>query len=134
LKNWKNNLCNPFTFQPASSLWPALPFLGTGPLRSAFRPDQAHQCIVSHLRLPTALPPPCHAPAPPSSAHGGEPPHSSISHHQVGPPGAFLLPQGAQATAAHPATPPHRMPPIAAIPHSDGAEPKHRPAAFTLPH
>jgi hypothetical protein len=38
----KNSFCSPFTFQPASSLWPALLFLGTGPLRSAFRPKPAH--------------------------------------------------------------------------------------------
>jgi hypothetical protein len=29
----------------------------TGPLRSAFRPDMAHQGVISHLRLSSAPPP-----------------------------------------------------------------------------
>jgi hypothetical protein len=38
----ENSFCSPFTFWPASSLWPALFFLGTSPLRSAFQPKSAH--------------------------------------------------------------------------------------------
>jgi hypothetical protein len=38
----KKSFYNPFTFWPTSSLWPMLLFLGTGPLRSAFRLKSAH--------------------------------------------------------------------------------------------
>jgi hypothetical protein len=39
---FENSFCSPFTFRPASSLWPALFFHGTDPLCSAFRPKLAH--------------------------------------------------------------------------------------------
>jgi hypothetical protein len=42
LKKTQNSFCSPFTFRPASSLWLALPFLGTGPFRSAFQPKPTH--------------------------------------------------------------------------------------------
>jgi hypothetical protein len=52
LKKLENSFCSPFTFRPASSLWPALPFLGTGPLHLAFRPKLAHPCPSPFLLSP----------------------------------------------------------------------------------
>jgi hypothetical protein len=67
------------------------------------------------------------------SAHQSAPAHPAFAA-STGPPEAFLLPQDTQAANAHPATLPCRVLPTAALLDSDGAEPKHRSAAFTLPH
>jgi hypothetical protein len=48
----KNSFYSPFTFWPASSVWPVLLFLRTGQLRSAFRPKPAHPCPSPFLLPP----------------------------------------------------------------------------------
>jgi hypothetical protein len=50
---------------------------------------------------------------------------------QAGPSLGRHLHSATEATAALPS---HSEPSSATLPHSDGAEPKCRPAAFTLPH
>jgi hypothetical protein len=55
LKKNQNSFCSPFTFRPASSLWPTLPFLGTSLLYSAFWPKPAHPRPSPFLLPPTRV-------------------------------------------------------------------------------